>query len=207
MRSIISRKAARAVTCVAAAMAFAVVPASLSYADPGDHVGGGEGSINDTQNITNTALNDAIASPASEVGFDLENLVLANAGTAAGGRGCNGYTTKPAERANPSSPTNRDIFITLHAECWGGDNGFRVTIRIERSRWYGWQTLTSRTTEDNGSNPWYYHRDLTTYCRAGTWSYRNWTSGGWGGRSGNIYTSSYRTTCADKNDLGFIDVG
>jgi hypothetical protein len=64
----------------------------------------------------------------------------------------------------------------------------------------------ARTTEDNGSNPWYYHRDLSTSCRAGTWSYRNRTSGGWGGHYGQLITKSYRTTCNDRNNLGAIDV-
>lgn len=202
-----TNRSARLVATAAAALALALVPATVANADdPLDHAAGGEGSVNDTQNILNAAFSDTLTAPLSEVGFDLENLVLANAGTAGAGRGCNGWTTKPAERANPNSRTLRDIFVTLHGECWGGYNGFNVTVRIERSRWWGWQELASMTARDNGSNPWYYHRDLTTYCRAGTWSYRNRVSGGWGGRSGQFITSSYRTTCHDRDNLGYIDL-
>jgi len=201
----ITQRTARALSCAVVAAALAAIPLAAAAADPTDHVSGGEGSVNDTQNITNAGLSDTLA-PTSEVGFELDNLVGANVGTASGGRGCSGYTTKPAERANYNSPTYRDIFVTLHGECWGGYNGFEITVRIERSRWWGWQELASMTARDNGSNPWYYHRDLTTYCRAGTWSYRNRVSGGWGGRSGQFTTDSYRTTCHDRNDIGYIDV-
>lgn len=82
-----------------------------------------------------------------------------------------------------------------------------IDFYIERDRWWGIQTLASRGINDSGYNDSF--RDfLSTYCRAGTWSYRSRATGEVRGtfyQRVQAISRSFRHTCFKPDDLTFID--
>lgn len=155
----------------------------------------GEGSLTDTQNDTSATLSDATAS----------NEVFAN--VASTSSYCSGGFTKPDTTADTSSSTNETIFAYMVVQCQGY-NFVDVDFRIQRSRWWGWQTLAHTRVYDNSTKNYQKVAYVHTPCRAGTWSYRSEAYGRINSGSINVnnHSSSIRVTCVDKNNVNFIDL-
>jgi hypothetical protein len=161
-------------TALAAACAAIALAGGTAHADPiGFFDPNTEGSVSDTQNVLGVVDSDLTATD-----FAIQ-------------AGCASHATKPAERPDTNSSTGRDIYSRVSIVCSGGT--MSDTWKLQRHRWYGWQTLTSVSA----SNASAFSGDLATSCRAGTWSYRV--------EANNYHTTSYRTTCNNRNDVFFID--
>jgi hypothetical protein len=162
----------------------------------------GEGSLSDTQNAVNAANSDSTSGAG-----DLAELAPTVSSIVATQSGCGGYYTKPALVADEGSYTDESITAELYLQC-SGFNYIDLHFYIQRSRWYGWENLTSQhISGEKGPN---YGADLTpsTSCRAGTWSYRSEVTGGWDGSyDGETHSSSFRHTCVKQTDINYVDQG
>ncbi|MFG1709522.1 hypothetical protein ACFLIM_40695 [Nonomuraea sp. M3C6] len=73
--------------------------------------------------------------------------------------------------------------------CRGGF--IKITVRLQRSRWYGWQTLATGSRTDNGLVSVKYR------CKGnGTHTYRTQVAGlTWSGQTQFKYSNQFRTSC------------
>lgn len=151
----------------------------------------GEGSLSDVANVTSTAISDATALPEILVGLN-------------GSNGCGGGFTRPALANSSSSSTGVAVFANLYLRCTGWNN-VDITFQIQRSRWYGWQSLASTNIDSVAYN---YSRNATvsTSCRAGTWSYRSDVYGRINSSEVDNHSKALRVTCADRSNLNYVDL-
>lgn len=195
----VERKALRGAILIVGGVLTALVSTGVAATTASASQATGEGSVSDTQNISNAAVSDASASPG-----DLMPLAIAK-NIEAGYGGCGGGFTRPREEASTSSPTDEGITADLFLKC-NGWNEIQLNFYIQRSRWYGWQNLTHQSISGDYDN-YTAHLSPHTNCRAGTWSYRSEVTGGWDGSYDNeTHSPSLRTTCVDSSNLNYVDL-